>query len=93
MNYDVVLKKSAIDQNVLFIGFGVNYPRAGFAQLTDGTKNSSILGYAANDGVHPNEFIGNFVLQPLYNEDQVCFSCRIFTNSLASLDGHAQTHP
>uniref|UniRef100_A0AC34FTL2 Piwi domain-containing protein n=1 Tax=Panagrolaimus sp. ES5 TaxID=591445 RepID=A0AC34FTL2_9BILA len=52
----------------------MNHPAGGMAN-TDATgedeSNVSILGFSANDGVHPNEFIGNFFFQPESRDETV----------------------
>uniref|UniRef100_A0A914QVS3 Piwi domain-containing protein n=1 Tax=Panagrolaimus davidi TaxID=227884 RepID=A0A914QVS3_9BILA len=64
----------ALDTNTLFIGFGVNHPGGGFTKSVsefDSDAAVSILGYSANDSHDPGAFIGNFFVQPMYQENQL----------------------
>uniref|UniRef100_A0AC34GSB0 Piwi domain-containing protein n=1 Tax=Panagrolaimus sp. ES5 TaxID=591445 RepID=A0AC34GSB0_9BILA len=73
VNYNIVLENYPLDPNALFIGLGMNHPAGGMASIdaTDAEANVSILGFSANDGVHPGEFIGNFFFQPMSRDENV----------------------
>uniref|UniRef100_A0AC34F4R9 Piwi domain-containing protein n=1 Tax=Panagrolaimus sp. ES5 TaxID=591445 RepID=A0AC34F4R9_9BILA len=74
INYDIFLENYPIDPNVLFIGLGMNHPAGGMANTDTvglAEANVSILGFSANDGVLPNEFIGNFFFQPESRDETV----------------------
>uniref|UniRef100_A0A7E4UUJ2 Piwi domain-containing protein n=1 Tax=Panagrellus redivivus TaxID=6233 RepID=A0A7E4UUJ2_PANRE len=97
LNYSIKLKTMPIDEGVLFLGFGLSAPGAGFGTVTptdekkpqkqpdtaadaDDIKKRaySVIGYAANDSEHHDEFTGNFLLQPSYRDDKVVVSQLIF---------------
>uniref|UniRef100_A0A914Z626 Piwi domain-containing protein n=1 Tax=Panagrolaimus superbus TaxID=310955 RepID=A0A914Z626_9BILA len=72
LNYDVFLKDYEIDRKTLFIGIGMNHPGGGKLQQEGANESSvSILGYSANDSHDPGAFIGNFFVQPPFQDENL----------------------
>uniref|UniRef100_A0A914PDF5 Piwi domain-containing protein n=1 Tax=Panagrolaimus davidi TaxID=227884 RepID=A0A914PDF5_9BILA len=85
LNHSVVLADFPFDKNVLFVGLGMNHPgvsnpheetnpSARAQPQTAGTafpSNVSVLGFCANDGAIPNEFIGNFFFSPVHRDEKL----------------------